>query len=526
MRPVHSIELKLVTLIRAIAVVSLMVVFVSAKAQQSEDPRFLVNSFLIEGDNPLDDDPGELLTPYLGEHSGLDGLSAATDAIGQALSEAGFTFHRAILPPQTLDKGTVIIKIVKFNLGRIEVEGNQNFSEQNILNSLPELESGQAPNNQRLSRALQIANQHNAKNARVSFRQGLEADTIDARVSVDDRNPQSLFVALDNTGNKETEDERLTIGYQHANLFDLDHTLTTSLTTSPGDTEKAAQFGVNYRIPLYDHGATLDFLLSASNVDSGEVANNFEVSGEGTVFSAVYSRPILTDGSFNHDWSIGIQDKFFENNLSFAGTPIGSDVKSRPLELKYRASNRMRSSLINAYVAIVANISGGSDNEDEDYALTRAGAVADWSVLRFGADYSYFFENQWRFSSRLDGQQSSEPLIPGEQLGVGGMSSLRGFEERSILGDKGYKIRLEGWTPPLASTSVRLIVFVDTASVELENPQLGEDDSVAVSSVGLGLRWNWKQQLSLSVDHGSINKGVGDQRDGDSKTHFSLVYRY
>ncbi len=513
-------------IIRAIAVVSLLVIFASAKAQQGEDPRFFVNNYLIEGDNPLDDDLDELLTPYLGEHFGLDGLSAASDAIERALSEEGFSFHRAVLPPQTLDNGTVTIRIVKFDLGQVEVEGNQYFSVQNILNSLPELKPGQAPNNRRLSRSLKIANQHNAKFNRVSFRQGQAENTIDATVSVDDRDPQSLFFALDNTGSEETEDERLTIGYQHANLFDLDHTLTASLTTSPGDTEKAAQFGVNYRIPIYDHGATLDFLFSASDVDSGEVADNFEVSGEGTVFSAVYSRPILSDGSFSHDWSIGLQDKLFENNLSFAGTPIGSDVKSRPLELKYRASNRMQSSLLNGYIAIAANVSGGSDNEDEDYELVRAGAGADWSVLRYGIDFSYFFENQWRFSSRLDGQQSSDPLIAGEQLGVGGMSSLRGFEERSILGDKGYKIRLETWTPPLGSTAIQLIMFIDAASVELENPQLGEEDSISVSSAGLGIRWNWERQLSLRVDHGSINEGTGNQEDGDAKTHFSLVYRY
>lgn len=514
------------TIFRVFAVVSILVIFFPVKAQETGGPTFFVDNYRFEGDNPLGDDLIDLLTPYLGEHSGLDGLSTATDVLNQALKDEGFTFHRAILPPQTLDKGSVTIQIVKFNLGRVEVEGNQHFSDQNILNSLPELKTGQAPNNQRLSRSLKIANQHNAKFTRVSVRQGLQADTIDAIVRVDDRDPQSLFIALDNTGNDETEDERLTIGYQYTNLFDLDHTLTTSLTTSPSDTDKASQIGVNYRIPLYDHGATLEFLLSASDVDSGEVADNFEVSGEGTVFSAIYSRPILTDGSYNHDWSIGIQDKLFENDLSFAGTPIGSDVRSRPLELKYRVSNRVQSSLLNGYIAVAANLSGGSDNEDEDYELTRSGAQADWSVLRFGLDYSYFFSSQWRFMGQLDAQQSSDPLIPGEQLGVGGMSSLRGFEERSILGDKGYKLRLEGWTPAFGSTAIQLIGFIDAANVELENPQLGEDDSVSVSSIGVGLRWSWKQQLSVSIDHGSISEGVGDQQDGDSKTHFSLVYRY
>ena len=179
--------------------------------------------------------------------------------------------------------------------------------------------------------------------------------------------------------------------------------------------------------------------MSVSEVDSGEVADSFEVSGEGTVFSAQYTRPILTDGSYNHEWSVSFQDKLFENDLSFGGTPIGSDVKSRPLEFRYKVSNYLQSSLFNGYISVAANLSGGSDNEDEDYELTRVGATADWSVVRFGTDYSYFFDNQWRFSGFFDAQQSADPLISGEQFGVGGMSSLRGFEERSILGDSGYK---------------------------------------------------------------------------------------
>lgn len=513
------------TILRIIPVVFLFVLS-SVCAQQTEAPTFVVKQYIVEGDNPLGGDFNQLLEPYLGEHFGIDGLSAAVDEVSRALQKAGFSFHRAILPPQTLDNDTVRIQIVKFNLGKIEVAGNEHFSEQNILNSLPELESGEAPNNQRLSRSLKIANQHIAKSTRVSLRQGLQADTIDADIRVTDREPQALYFVLDNTGNEETEDERLTVSYQHSNLFDRDHTLTASLTTSPADTDKASQFGVSYRMPLYEHGATLDFLVSASQVDSGEVADNFEISGEGTVVSALYSRPILTDGSYNHEWSIGFQDKLFENDLSFAGTPIGADVKSRPLELSYKVSNFLQSSLFNAHISVSANISGGSENEDEDYELVRAGAPADWSLVRFGADYSYFLENQWRFSGEINAQQSGDPLISGEQFGVGGMSSLRGFEERSLLGDSGYSIRLEAGTPPLTSANILLIGFIDAADLELENPQAGEEDSISVSSIGLGLRWSWRQQLSLSIDFGQINEGSGEQEDGDSKAHFSLVYRY
>ncbi len=513
-------------ILRFILISFVLLAFNSVSAQQTDAPTFVVDEYIIEGDNPLDSDLTDLLEPYLGEHFGIDGLSSAVDEVSQALQNDGFSFHRAVLPPQTLDSGVVRIQIVKFDLGNIRVQGNEHFSEQNILNSLPELVSGQAPNNQKLSRSLKIANQHIAKSTQVSLRQGLEADTIDADIRVSDRDSQAIYFALDNTGTEETEDERLTVSYQQANLFDRDHTLTASLTTSPADTEKASQFGVSYRVPLYEHGAALEFLVSASEVDSGEVANNFEVSGEGTVFSALYSRPILTDGSYNHEWSLGFQDKLFENDISFAGVPIGEDVKSRPLELRYQVSNYLQSSLFNAYISVAANLSGGSDNEDEDYELVRTGATADWSVTRFGADYSYFFDNQWRVSGQLDAQQSSDPLISGEQFGAGGMSSLRGFEERSVLGDSGYRMRLEAGAPPLTSANIQLIGFIDAANLELEDAQPGEDDSVSVSSIGLGLRWSWRQQLSLGIDYGQINEGSGDQEDGDSKIHFNLVYRY
>ena len=502
-------------------IISCFIGLIQAKAAEIN---FEVTSFVIEGENPLADDAYGILQPYLGQQTGLEGLSQAAESLTNALKARGYSFHRVILPPQDLNEGGVRLQIVKFDLGVIDISGNEHFSNDNILASLPELKSGQSPNIQRLSRSLKIANKHVAKFGQVSFRQGLEPDTIDARVRMTDQDPQAIYVALDNTGNDETEDVRMTVGYQHSNLFNNDHTVTASLTTAPEDTEKATQFGVSYRIPLYEHGAALEFLASKSDIDSGEVANNFEVSGEGTVFSALYTRPILTNGTFNHEWSIGLQDKLFENDLSFSGIPIGSDVRSRPLALGYRANDKFDASEINFYATVAANISGGSDNEDEDYDLTRLGAEADWSVFRFGGDYSYYFSNDWRFIGRLDAQVSSEPLIPGEQFGVGGMSSLRGFEERSVLGDSGTNIRLEAWAPLVYT--VQFIGFLDFANIELEDAQIGEDDDVSPASVGLGLRWSWRQQLSLALDFGSITEGVGDQEDGDSKTHFSLIYRF
>ena len=61
-----------------------------------------------------------------------------------------------------------------------------------------------------------------------------------------------------------------------------------------------------------------------------------------------------------------------------------------------------------------------------------AGAGAgsrNWSLWRYGADLSYQVTDAWTLTGRLRGQQAGDQLIPGEQFGLGGAYSVRGFRE-------------------------------------------------------------------------------------------------
>src|SRR5688572_26883506 len=96
--------------------------------------RFTVKQFQIAGQNPLAaDTTQEILQPYTGEHLGLEGLQAAADALEQALRQNGYSFHRVVLPPQTLQKEVVRLEVIEFKLGKIEIKNNRYFDNQNIL---------------------------------------------------------------------------------------------------------------------------------------------------------------------------------------------------------------------------------------------------------------------------------------------------------------------------------------------------------------------------------------------------------
>ena len=490
---------------------------------------FNVSSFSITGDNPIGDKAFKVLQPFIGKQSGLEGLSAAADALEQAIISAGFSFHRVSLPPQQLTSGSVEFQVISFAIGTINISGNNFFDEQNIKNSLPFLKAGATPNTKELSRSLKLANNHASKNIILKFKEGESEDAIDAELTIQDQNPQLVFVTLDNTGSADSEEFRSTVGYQHGNLFNLDHSITATLTVSPQDTAATAQVGLNYHVPLYAHGANMDFLFSDSEVNSGDVADGPAITGKGSVLGFTYSRPLLTDTNFNHQWSAGFQFKTFENDQELAvGLTQDSDVQSFPLELGYGFSYNMKNGVLSGGLTFSINLEAGSSNTDEDYAVARPESESSWSAMKYNLSYDVVFAENWLIHAGLSGQNSSDLLIPGEQFGVGGSSSLRGFEERSVTGDTGHQVSLELWTP--AYFDIRFLLFIDQASLDFNSGVTSEGESYDLSSAGFGMRWSWKQQLSVTLDVGVINEGGGADtsinQDGDSKAHFNMVYRF
>lgn len=491
-----------------------------------EEIRFTVESYRINGDNPLGAQAFEVLQPYLGDQFGLEGLSAAADALERELINAGYSFHRVVLPPQQLFSGTVSFNIVRFAVGNVVVETGDYFDELNIRNSLPQLQTGQTPNTLELSQSLELANQHSSKNLQVKFSEGEEPDTIDSSLFVRDIDPSMAFVTLDNTGNDNNNGKlwRSTLGYQNSNLFNLDHSLTATFSMAPEDFDSAQQFGLNYLIPMYRHGGSLSFLLTDSEVNSGNAAN-VQISGKGNIFGVTYSRPMIAKDSYKHSWSVSFSHKSFDNDITIVGIPAGNKILSQPIEAAYLFNNRHGRSFYSGSVKLATNFETGGDNSNSTYSNARANAKANWFALRYQLGYDWYFREGWRWNFSFSGQETSDLLISGEQFGLGGANSLRGFEERGVTGDKGYALTTELWLPVIESYNVTPMLFYGMGQTSLN-----DGPSYDPSSVGMGLRWAWKQSLNLSLDYGKISEGGGADpainKDGDDKFHLSLVYRF
>ena len=497
----------------------------SAWSQGATEPRFAVIGYKVDGDNPLSAAATQsLLAPYIGDGVTIDRLQAAATALETELKDRGYGFLRVVIPPQDA-QGVITLRVLAFNLNAVNVSGNQHFVTANILASLPALRTGMTPNLREIARAQALANDHASKQVSVTIRQGKVADTVDAAVKVDDNKPLQVFASLDNSGTNDSGRTRLGVGIQHSNLFNRDHALTATFSTSPdGHTSDLQQYGIYYRAPVYAWNGALSAYYTKSETDSGTVANFFNVSGSGEFYGVRWTHRLLPFGSYSHAAEIGFENRHFGNDVLFNGAPIGVDVRSQPLLLRYTGRLDGAAYGVRGSLEFAHNLGGGSSNDDVSYAANRAGATAGWQAWRYAVEGSQAL-GAWVLSGKLRGQVSGDALISGEQFGLGGAAGVRGLEEREGTGDQGLLASVEILSPQIVE-GLRLLAFTDSGQVRNHQAGAGINAREGAAGAGFGLRYQWRRNLTLSVDWAQVLNGAGTTNKHDSRVHASMAVRY
>ncbi len=501
-------------------------------AQDIPQVRFTVERFEVSGENPLSAaETQTILERFTGEHVGLEGLLEAADVLQVAIKKRGTSsFSRVVLPRQTLQEGVVRLEIIALKVSKVHVTGAAHHTEKNIRDSVPDLVEGVQPSTRTLARTLEIANRNASKQTTLTFKEN-EAmpGTLEGTLDVQDKRPWNIFASADNSGSSEIGTVMTTLGASHDNLFNIDHVGSLSYTTAAEHAERLKLWAGSYYAPVYEWGGAFLLYYVESDVDTGLVLDVFEVSGAGTFGGVRYSQELYRFGSLTHRATIGIDDKLFENNVLLESLNLGADVRSQPASLQYSGELETYPWSTGFHIAYARNLPGDGRNSTPYYEANRVGATEDWDVIRGGGTLSYTFSNRIVARGILDVQYSKEPLIAGEQFGLGGANSVRGFEEREVSGDSGTRASVEIWSPPIeVLRGARFLGFADGGRISrrgtLVSTQPREDD---ISSFGAGLRWQWKEYVGVSLDvaHVVEEASVDDNSSG-TKAHFSMLVRY
>jgi hemolysin activation/secretion protein len=518
----------------AAAILSAIFAATTAVASAQEliaPPRFDIERFAVTGNTLLP--PGEverIVAPYTGRQKDFGDIQRALERLEQAYRDRGFGVVQAILPEQDITKGVVQFRIVEPKVGKIGIEGNKFFNDANIRRSLPSVKEGQTPNSKAIARNLQILGENSTKQTSVLLRSSESEGQVDLNVKVADEKPWRVILTLDDSGTGDTGYLRSGIGFQYTNLFNRDHTLTAQYVTSLTHPNKVSIYGVGYHAPLYDLNSSVDFTAGYSDVSSGTVQGLFNVSGSGTILGTRWNYYLPRWGEIDQKLSFGLDYRAFQNQVTLNGVGLVPDVTVHPASVAYSGLLRLATAELSYYAAVSANLPGGSDGRDSDFQRSRAGATADYTILRYGMNFVKSLPLEWQARAAVNGQYTRDALVAGEQFGLGGPDSVRGYLLREVTNDRGISAQLELYTPDVAPRiglgdkyRARVVAFYDFGSVQRNHALPGETVRDSIASAGLGVRVAYTKSVSLRVDLAQILQPAGTRQTTDQRVSMALA---
>jgi hemolysin activation/secretion protein len=506
-----------------------------APTQPPAPVRFDIQRYVVEGNTLLPQgEVDKILVPFAGKNRDFGDIQRALEALQDAYVGRGYNAVRVSVPEQDIRAGEVRLRVVEARLRRVKIEGNRFFNEKNVRAGLPSLKEGASPNTGAISKDAQLVNENPAKQVSVALQAADDPGQVDVTVRVTDEKPWRVSAYVDNTGTPSTGNYRIGAGYSNANLFNGDEVLNIQAITSPDHVSDVKIIGAGYRIPIYSWAGVVDVLAGYSNVNSGTVQGLFNVSGSGDVFGLRYTQLLGRFDAYEHRASLGLDYRAYKNDVVPIDGTTGSvtpDITVRPVSLAYIGRFSRVGQDLSFSVSYSRNIPGGANGDDAAFAADnqRDGANPKYSIWRGSASFSQVLASDFIVRAVANAQQTPDALVAGEQFGMGGVDSVRGYYEREVANDNGWRLSLEAYTPDFGtwfgkSWRARALVFADAARGHDSDPPQNPDNKLG--SFGVGARANQGKSLAFRLDVARVTQDAGTRQAGDWRANFAAAYSY
>ncbi|HEY1172522.1 MAG TPA: ShlB/FhaC/HecB family hemolysin secretion/activation protein [Verrucomicrobiae bacterium] len=416
-----------------------------------------------------------------------------------------------VLPEQeSVGNGVVQVFILEGKLGKVEVEGNKYFKSELFTKSIS-LRQGDVIDSQELLSDLDWMNRNPGRHVDAAFRRGEKLGESDVVLRVKDRFPLRGYVGYENNGPFVAGEDRVFAGFNWFNAFGVDHRLSYQYTTDI-EFDLIHAHSVSYEIPLpWRHTIS----LFGGYVDSEADLPAFAATQKGSSYQASgrYEIPLGRIGNFSHLVNFGIDFKRLDNTLEFSNFPVfGRELDVFQAAVQYRTECTDKWGGTGLKVEgfySPGDVTANNDNASyQSYVRLRDssymyGRLTLERITKLPSDFSWVV--------RAVGQLASQNIPTTEQLGIGGSIGPRGYDEREANGDSGYLLINEIYSPSLplfsminkkAGDNLRFLAFFDLGETQNKDLAPNEDPHLQLMSFGVGMRYQFRTNLSVKFDYG------------------------
>ncbi len=316
---------------------------------------------------------------------------------------------------------------------------------------------------------------------------------VNALLKIEQSEPHRFSAGFHDQGANPLPRERFWFQAQFSDLWPRTSSLSSARITISPDPSDFYALQLNSRFFL-NNGQETNFSLAYSGASQGGSpsfdAYTFQAAGHWKS-----KKHLVKDWTYRTQ--LGLSYRRTNNALEFGfGNVQGlADV----FQIHAGQEWERRSSKSLTQIGTHLTLSPGGD--DQGHNSLRSGARSRYALLRTHLRHRHTLADQWDLIATFGGQWSSDPLIQGDQIALGGAGGLRGLSEQFGLGDRGFISGLELLTPVIQfprGWKVRPSFFLQGGQTD----DLVDDTKTDGLSTGIGLQFGNEAQLRASIHAG------------------------
>ena len=373
----------------------------------------------------------------------------------------------------------------------------------------------------------------------------------DLEMTVREAFPFHAVWEINNFGMEEIDEWQTSLTLQYLNLTKHDDVLTVSPSISFNG--ELMSFAASYLLPHHWwKGGNTTLYGGWSYLDTDNVVPRLDLEGVGWFVGLQHSEYLVENKNHLLMASAGILWRYIEDQYTAYGHKLNKrDVSVMPVSFALSYTRRTPDALGGRNFAtlqpVICAATAGDKldemwtNADDNYWILR------WQLARLQPLFGWYDTtkkkdlHQWTLFSKLEGQISSDVLIPTEKLSLGGYNTIRGYHSRGYLGDSGVYGTFELRTPILVDACASLfsdregkspfdriqgVLFTDYGYTRYNDLPRGYDDDEWLWSVGFGLRTAMTKYCQARLDVGIPCHDGNNDDDDDVEVYFSVQFQY
>ena len=476
--------------------------------------------------------------PFLGPRRTAEDVEQARAALQKAYDEKGYKTVTVEIPPQEPKRGVVKLLAVENTVGRLRVHGAKYFSISQIKKQVPSMAEGTVVDFNRVTKEIIALNQLPDRQVSPSLKPGVEPGTVDIDLEVKDKLPLHGTLELNNRYSADTTELRINGGISYNNLWQKGHAAGFNFQVAPENIEDAEVYSAYY-LARFEDLDNFSLMFNGTKQDSNiSTLGGAAVVGRGEIMGVRGLFTLPSGNKFYHSLSAGVDYKHFGENVIVQTDEVSTPITYWPASLNYGATWTQEHGFTELNAGVTMHFRGtGSDPAEFDAKRYQA----DGGFFYFRGDLGHTQDLPFGLQvyGKVQGQATANSLINTEQISGGGLSTVRGYLESSILGDQGIFGTLELRTPSLLGfmnpklegkpdpekakyNEWRFYGFVDGGRMTLNQPLPDQLSSFVLASWGVGTRLKMWNHLNGSLDAGFPLKEAGIIKKNDLLLTFRL----